>query len=271
MCTKKRRLEWTLRLVMEAKQYPRTDIAWVTLTYNDEHLPRYVDVSRPRSNFLSKPTLWPDHCKMFMKRLRRHLDYKIRFYAVGEYGSLYQRPHLHMIIFGLKPEDWYWIEDIWSKNLEHGFVCVKDFWTETCGYSAGYIQKKLFGGDNYDGRIAPFMRCSLNPAIGEQYFLDNIETICKQGFIKFDKVKCSIPRTFLRKAIAEGLLPENDLDELALIQNVNFCDFMEHLDAQGFSDLSDYEFNYIQLKENEFKRMNVTRNNYDINFGKEVI
>lgn len=267
LCTKRRRLEWTLRLIMEAQYYSPDDIAWVTLTYNNENLPYCIDVTKPSHDFLSLPTLWPKHCPDFMKRLRRKLDYKVRFYAVGEYGSKYQRPHLHLIIFGLKRADWHYVKDCWK----FGFSLTKSFFDETCGYAAGYVQKKLFGGDNYDGRIPPFMRCSLNPSIGEQYFLDNFDTICKQGFIKFNGVKCSIPRTFLRKAYEAGKVYKPSLDELQLIQNVKFAEFMEHIDSQDVT-LTDYEKNFLELKMNEFKRMNVTRNNFDTDFGNvEVI
>lgn len=263
-CTKKRRLEWTLRLIMEAQYYDPNSIAWVTLTYRTEELKTFPTSRTPY--LLTKPTLWPLDFTKFMKRLRRRLDYKIRFYAVGEYGSKFQRPHMHLIIFGLKPEDWHYIKEVWSK----GFVCVKNFYKETCGYAAGYIQKKLFGGDVYDGRIAPFMRCSLNPSIGQRYFEDNIDTICQQGFIKFNNVKCSIPRTFQRKAYELGKLYKADMDELQLIQNADLCEFLDHLDMQDV-EFSDYYKNFCILADNEFRRMNVTRNNFDTDFGCEVI
>lgn len=266
LCTKKRRIEWTLRLIMESKQYAKSDIAWVTLTYNNPSLPRYLDVSKPSDMWLSRPTLNPRDCTLFMKRLRRRLNCKVRFYCVGEYGSLYQRPHLHLIIFGLKPEDWHYVKEVWKK----GFVVVKSFWKETAGYAAGYVQKKLFGNDVYDGRIAPFMRCSQNPPIGYKYFEENLDTICQQGFIVFDKVKCSIPRTFMKYGYKLGKIYKPDMDELQLIQSCNLADFLEKLDMQSV-DFSDYYKNFALLADAEFKRMNVTRNSFDIDFGNEVV
>lgn len=252
-CTKKRRREWTLRNILESQYYAPEDIAFVTFTYRDEDLPLFIKSVRPP--FDATKSLMPPDMKNFMKRLRRKVPYQIRMFYVGEYGDKFGRPHYHAILYGLRRKDWNLVDEKW----QHGFVLVKPWFQETCGYVAGYVQKKLFGDDVYLGQIPPFLRASQRPSIGERYFWDNVETICKQGFIVYDGYKYTIPRIFQRKAYEAGYLPKPDLDEIQLIQNDRTVSWLEKMKAQGV-DSSTYLKNFAILSENEFKRMNVTRN-----------
>lgn len=265
LCVARRRREWTLRLIMESKYYSPDEICFTTLTYSDNFVPKtdLVDVSKRLKAYFDgtklvtdKPlSLFKDDEKNFMKRLRRRLDYKVRFFCVGEYGARTGRPHMHLVIFGLKPKDWYKVVDAWQK----GFVCNKNFYNETCGYVAGYIQKKLFEPNAYGVVVPPFARMSNRPALGSDYFLENAHTICAQGFIVNDGFKYPIPRVFVRKAVDMGLLPKTDLEEYQLIQNIKSSDMMEHLESQGMT-LSDYERNIRSLAKVKHSKMTASRN-----------
>lgn len=245
VCKMRRSREWSLRLKMEAAGYNKDEICFSTLTYDDSHVPVKDGLT----------TLYPRDMKNFMKRLRRRIHYPIRFFGVGEYGSRTFRPHMHLLVFGLKKKDWHFIDDAWRR----GFVCNKSFYNETCGYVAQYIQKKLFGKDVYGSQVPPFLRCSQSPSIGEDYFWKNVDTICQQGFIMADGYKHTIPRTFMRKAIDAGYLPETDLDEIQLISNVEVVDFLDHLAAQGVTN-EDYYKNFKSLKLRSFDNSNRKRN-----------
>ena len=61
--------------------------AYITLTYNDDHLP-------------ANGSLQPRDLQLFWKRLRKARTPGIRYYACGEYGDQTARPHYHAIIFG---------------------------------------------------------------------------------------------------------------------------------------------------------------------------
>lgn len=93
-CRHNRRIEWTFRLKEEFQT--AHNAYFVTLTIADEHLV-YGD----------SPTLVKSDLQKFMKRLRKeqsiYLDWKIRFYAVGEYGTKTQRPHYHLILYNVHP------------------------------------------------------------------------------------------------------------------------------------------------------------------------
>ena len=62
---------------------------FITLTYDNEHLP--ADRSVSKREF-----------QLFMKRLRKYFsNIQIRFLACGEYGGKTNRPHYHALLFGI--------------------------------------------------------------------------------------------------------------------------------------------------------------------------
>lgn len=116
---------------------------FVTLTFADEHLP--ADLS-----------LCVTHLQKFMKRVRKHFaPTRVRFYACGEYGELFQRPHYHLCLFGIDFADkYYWaanrgnpiyrsetLESLWT----HGNATIGNVTFETAAYVARYVTKKRNG------------------------------------------------------------------------------------------------------------------------------
>ena len=78
--------DWAVRICHEAQL--NDDNEFVTLTFNDENLPENQSVNKK-------------DLELFIKRLRSRLYPKtIRYYACGEYGENFARPHYHVIIFG---------------------------------------------------------------------------------------------------------------------------------------------------------------------------
>lgn len=86
-CKLERSRRWAVRGTHEASLYE--DNSFITLTYDDEHLPR-------------GGTLVPKHATDFIKRANYHVG-PFRYYIIGEYGETTWRPHYHAIIFG---KDW---------------------------------------------------------------------------------------------------------------------------------------------------------------------
>lgn len=294
-CLIKRTREWTLRLIMEAQDYDPENIAFVTLTYSPEDL-KFTDVYKvpkrlspstissiaSHEKFLYEhpsaasaesllvessfdddcpviPTLYKRDVQLFLKRLRKKLDYPIRFYAVGEYGLKSGRPHYHLIVYGLKPVDFKFVEQAWSL----GFVLVKNFYRETCGYVAGYIQKKLFGPNVYGDALPPFLLCSQR--LGESYFWRDSANILHNGYIAFNGYKYGIPRLFRRKAEALGLIdkadPYDELDKieyLEICQNTDMHNYESFLMAQG-ADHELYEHEFRKKVNDRFEKSNVKR------------
>lgn len=140
-CRLERSKQWAVRCVHEASLHEQN--CFITLTYNDEHLPKYR-------------TLVKKHYQDFMKRLRKEFpDIRIRYYHCGEYGDLRQRPHYHAILFGFDfPDKYYWktvngntlyTSEILNKIWGKGYTVVAGVSFDSCAYVARYIMKKING------------------------------------------------------------------------------------------------------------------------------
>lgn len=130
---------WAMRCAHEASLY--TDNMFVTLTYDDDHMPSYGSLRKR-------------HLQLFWKRLRKAFpDRKIRYYACGEYGDESERPHYHAIVFNLWMDDaQFWkctprgdnlyISDKLSRIWGNGFVVIGGVTFDSAGYVARYVMKK---------------------------------------------------------------------------------------------------------------------------------
>lgn len=133
--------DWATRCVHESMMH---DVScFLTLTYSPECLPC------PRS-------LDYDAVPAFMKRLRKAFGAGIRYYAGGEYGDDYGRPHYHLCVFGFYPDDAVYyktapcgerlytsarLDRIWGQ----GFVVVGQVSFESAAYIARYCVDKVTG------------------------------------------------------------------------------------------------------------------------------
>lgn len=244
-CKLHRASEWSMRLEMESNYWK--DICFVTLTYDDDNLPLnivdphlfYEDKEieeHPELNYLVVPTLRPDHLRNFIKRVRKHIDHKIKFYAVGEYGTKFQRSHLHVMFFGLgyNSATEQLIRDCWP----FGFSKVTPFFTETCRYVARYVQKKLYGKDKYMFKLPEFMRCSQH--LGEKWLDDHIDSFDDEHpFISWHGYEYGIPRQFRKILVKKGKLKETSLLQAALVQKSEYAKLARHVEMQH-KTMSDY-------------------------------
>lgn len=172
-CLYNRRQVWAYRLQLEAMCHEHS--SFVTLTYDDEHLP-------------GNASLCPEHVQSWLKVLRereRSEGRFFRFYLVGEYGEKTHRPHYHLILFGYKPclrgrtrRDFVsgelrgsncccqcsLIFDTWSRGL----IEVGEVNKDSCAYIAGYVLKKMtrFDDPRLNGRNPEFCRMSNRKGIG---------------------------------------------------------------------------------------------------------
>lgn len=142
-CRLRKSREWSTRCYLENKMH--SESCFVTLTYNDKHLP-YKD---------GVPSLCIKDIQNFFKRLKKKFPDKniLRFWA-GEYGEKRGRPHYHAIIFGYKPQDLVAERNksnrgyttYRSKELQkiwgNGYVNIGTVTAESAGYVARYTMKK---------------------------------------------------------------------------------------------------------------------------------
>lgn len=191
--------EWSVRCQLESQYYAQDECLFLTLTYDNRHLPRY--------NSLCKEDL-----QKFWKRLRR-AGYKFRYFACGEYGTQYGRPHYHAIVFGLRLDDLEFyslssslstlyrsktLEDLWS----YGLCSIGYADSSSIAYVAGYCEKKQNDPHWNDYPVKPFTTMSRKPAIGTLYLLDNVDSIVKTNKVYGDfgtNHAAVVPHHFVRK------------------------------------------------------------------------
>lgn len=108
-CRKAKVNSWLFRLDKELER--STNPLFITLTYSDDNLIWTND---------GKQTLYKKDLQDFFKRLRHHHNKnqlnatKIKYYAVGEYGSKTKRPHYHIIMFN--SPDAHLIQSTWGNG-----------------------------------------------------------------------------------------------------------------------------------------------------------
>lgn len=152
-CRLDRSRSWAIRCVHEGQVHEASCVCgcqrgeepkncFITLTYDDEHLPAdwSVDVRE-----------W----QLFAKRLRKRSG-PFRFLHCGEYGGENLRPHYHAVLFGKEFGDKEQVcvnrrgepvfssqelSEVWGK----GFVTVGDLTWQSAAYVARYVVKKVTG------------------------------------------------------------------------------------------------------------------------------
>lgn len=170
-CIEQRVKSWAVRCCLEAAQYE--DNCFLTLTYNNKCLPK---------GGLCKKDIFK-----FIKRLRNTYGSGIRYYGCGEYGTNYDRPHYHVILFNFFPDDaiavapgpyggFYYKSMELNKLWPFGFVSVGDLSFNSCAYVARYCNKKI--KDFGIVRMNPeFSFMSRRPGIGEVYFREHYDSL----------------------------------------------------------------------------------------------
>ncbi|AXH74086.1 MAG: replication initiator protein [Microviridae sp.] len=212
--------QWALRCVHESKMHPCS--SFVTLTYDDAHLPPFSSLDKPE-------------LQLFFKTLRNRFG-QFRYYASGEYGENLGRPHYHLILFGLN-----FAEDrrpykknpqgdqlYKSKSLTlawgKGDVIISDFTYATAAYTARYVMKKVTGKlasehynkvDPYTGEcysITPeFAVMSLRPGIGSTWYEKYKSDAFPSDFLVHQGKKHPVPRFYSDRLKSQNELLHKDI------------------------------------------------------------
>lgn len=127
--------EWAIRILHELRYWDKS--CFVTLTYNKEN--NHDELSKRES-------------QLFIKRLRKQVQKKIKYFLCGEYGGEKGRPHYHCILLGINGSnhaiDRYNIilsgpiKDCWT----FGNIYIGDVTFASARYVAGYVSDKLSYG-----------------------------------------------------------------------------------------------------------------------------
>lgn len=168
-CIVSRSQDWSTRLYFESLQHKYS--LFITLTYNDEHLPRDIDIDGIHGN------LRVTDLQAFFNRLRYYYSH-LRYFGAGEYGDRGNRAHYHAVVF---------IDSDFSKFPSHvrhcwpnGFCQVKlmsDL--KNFRYLTDYLGKQLW--KQLPKEYKPFNVMSRRPGLG------SIDEATFYKFLDYDK------------------------------------------------------------------------------------
>jgi len=163
-CKKRRVDSWVFRLKMEERR--SFSAYFVTLTYDNNSLP-----ISPHGF----PTLDRSHFTNFMKRLRKLSKTKgIKYYAAGEYGSQFKRPHYHAVIFNVPHIKWFaeaWRNHEIEGSPAYGKIDIGTVSGDSIAYTCKYIDKQSqVPQHSRDDRLKEFSTMSKN--LGDNYLTD---------------------------------------------------------------------------------------------------
>lgn len=203
-CRARQAQDWGIRIVHEAQSYDRN--CFVTLTYDDEHLPESIMKS---------------DIQHFIKRLQRR-EKNVRYFVTGEYGDRTRRPHYHAILFGIDflggsypiNERMYGnkiLDSIWQQ----GQCAVENLTTGSAMYTAGYTAKKIGSKDTFSLQ-------SRQPPIGQRWLRAHHDNIRRNCQVVIEGKTLPVPRVYLnwlkgaetfahiKEVLAEKVKPLND-------------------------------------------------------------
>lgn len=168
-CKMRKSAEWAARAAQEAEYYPEGERWFITLTYDENNLPRYYKslggIISGGNPIGGVPTLNHKDVQDFLKRMRdaehkaarkeSREERKLKFLMSGEYGDQAGRPHYHLITFGLAIPDLKptrsdrgvmhyqseWLQNKWG----HGIVDIEEYSLTNAQYVAQYTVKKAYG------------------------------------------------------------------------------------------------------------------------------
>lgn len=179
-CRINRGQEWKDRLLHELEGWK--EATFLTLTYDPENYPENGSLSK-------------DELQRFFKRYRKYKkEYKIRYYAVGEYGDVSKRAHYHAIVFGGSRKDE--VSRIWGL----GHTMIGSVTEASIAYVTDYITKKLYGPKSkevYGDRLPPF--ALMSKGMGKSWMELNVDFLAKNGGLRREGRVYNMPRYYMKK------------------------------------------------------------------------
>lgn len=242
-----KRREWVLRCMYENEDHDSS--VFLTITYSNDNL--------PPGNKLVKRDL-----QNYIKRLR-HLVPPFKYFACGEKGDRFGRPHFHLIMFGLSEMHKEYMNIAWEK----GFTYLGEVNVKSIQYVSKYLDKKALESakNNIDGRSSDlsiknkpyFMVCS--KGLGLQHARRIVEQMIVHG-VTLNGVPMSIPRYFHKKLeLPEGLrkdeIDRRESDLIYKITGLRFKNLEEFYGSRKYRVIEYY--NKVENEKNFQKSKNV--------------
>lgn len=149
-CRSARARQWQFRMQIEAEHAVRS--YFITLTYSDYYLPKDLSLHK-------------EDVQKFFKRFRKYYKEKIKYFACGEYGDQFGRPHYHCIIYFYRDFHISFLDYLLGKSWTLGNYVIGTCTNESIGYVTKYMVKQW----KKDWRTKPFQLMSKRPFIGSDF------------------------------------------------------------------------------------------------------
>lgn len=202
-CLRTLRNAWSFRLI---EQLDHSDNAYfITLTYEDRFLPKTLS---------GIETLDKIQLRAFLDTFRYKYGSKsFKYFAVGEYGGLFGRPHYHCIFFNVSDDMDCVIKSVSTEWFYDNRTSVYKLNAPLINYTTKYIIKPY--DELKEGQLKPFriMSRGLGSEITLKQSIDYWTN--KQGYIQKGYVKYSPPR-YIRDKLLKRLitLDEEELKDI---------------------------------------------------------
>lgn len=184
-CAATKRSDWATRLEYEGRLH--LDKKFITLTYANPHLTWNH----------GHPQLVKADLQKWFKRVRK-AGAKVRYFAVGEYGSQTLRPHYHVLLFGDVSEEI--IRSAWPFGLVH----IGTVTQASIMYCLGYIVNKSW--KHVHNRVPPFSLMSRKPGLGSNYLsraMIDWHRSGRKNYVLVDGAKRHLPRFYKCKIFSK--------------------------------------------------------------------
>ena len=172
-----------------------------------------------------------------MKRLRKQISgytktkYKIKYYAVGEYGTNTNRPHYHAILYNL-PNHYInnplALEAVWNHGAIHMDICAAG----SIAYCAGYVNKRPAIDQDIEGddRVKEFSLMS--KGMGASYMAPATVKYHKQHLnpfiVKEGGEKQAMPRYYKDKMFTEKERKTLAKKAIEFMEKIDMFDNCQH-------------------------------------------
>lgn len=186
------------RLDLQKKYCDRMFCAWhshdvsafVTFTYDDEHL-------IIKDGFCNA-SLSKDDLHKYLDNIKHQLkNVDFEYFACGEYGDKFNRPHYHVLFFGL---DYQYHRKFFEKTWKKGLVKVLPCTSKAFKYVSKYIVKDT-AFDNahyYDlGLVPPFRKFSRG--LGSKVFNQYLDDIFRFGYFVYKGRQIVVNRYYFNR------------------------------------------------------------------------
>ncbi|QCS36365.1 replication initiator protein [Capybara microvirus Cap3_SP_316] len=246
-CRANKILNYSARISYERINNP--ECSFVTFTYDKNHL---------KYNFgFYEPTLKRSDLHKYIDKVRHLLpkDVKFKYFASGQYGDRFNRPHYHVLFIGLDFVKYYkFFKDSW--NL--GSVDVQPMLSGSVQYVCSYLHHQKFGSDSLDSQFfdngldEPFL--SMSPGIGSDFYLAHIFELLNGLPVFYGSSSVQVPSYYRRKYLKLSQFSlDNIRDSLVLNRKYHYNSMLE----AGYTDFG--KFVKMKSEQQDFQLINSLR------------